>query len=32
MDDPHHRERFFEAQDVYQTALAELRCGAKRTH
>ena len=33
MDDPHNLQRFVDAQDgVYETALAELRAGAKRSH
>jgi len=33
MDDPHRLERFLAAQDgTYETALAEVRRGAKRSH
>jgi len=33
VDDPHNLQRFVDAQDgVYETALAELRAGAKRSH
>ena len=33
MDDPFHLDRFVRAQEpVYQTALAELRAGAKASH
>lgn len=33
MDDPHDLQRFVDAQDgVFETALAELRAGAKRSH
>ena len=33
MDDPHNLKRFVDAQDgIYETALAELRAGAKRSH
>ena len=33
VDDPHNLDRFVEAQaPVFETALAELRAGRKRTH
>lgn len=33
MPDPHHLERFVDAQNpVYETVLAELRAGRKRSH
>ena len=33
MDDPHDLQRFVDAQDgVFETALAELRAGAKQSH
>jgi uncharacterized protein (DUF1810 family) len=33
MDDPYNLERFLDAQvSSYQTALAELRAGRKRSH
>ena len=33
MDDPHNLQRFVDAQDgIYETALAELRAGAKHSH
>ena len=33
MSDPHNLQRFIDAQEgIYETALAELRAGAKRSH